>query len=78
MGKKKKSGENTNKLRRTIHPKNHENFKSSKARVQFYWFLKKKCTVCLNKLLVKTIIVFTCIYFESYCKIPARSNKSIL
>ena len=25
-----------------------------------------------------TIIVVTKIYFESYCKIPARSNKSIL
>ena len=30
-----------------------------------------------SMLLVKTIIVFTSIYFESYCKIPARSNKSI-
>ena len=34
----KKSGENKNKLR-TIYPKNHENFKNSKPRVQFYWFL---------------------------------------
>ena len=32
----------------------------------------------LKKLLFKAIIVFTSIYFESYCKIPARSNKSIL
>ena len=29
-------------------------------------------------LLFKAIIVFTSIYFESYCKIPARSNKSVL
>ena len=35
---KKKSGENKNKLRK-IYPKNHENFKNSKSRVQFYWFL---------------------------------------
>ena len=34
----KKLGENKNKLR-TIYPKNHENFKNSKPRVQFYWFL---------------------------------------
>ena len=31
-----------------------------------------------KKLLIKTIIVFTIIYFESYCTIPARSSKSIL
>ena len=36
----KKSGKNKNKLR-TIYPKNHENFKNSKPRIQFYWFLKK-------------------------------------
>ena len=30
-----------NKLR-TIYPKNHENFKNSKPRVQFYWFLQKE------------------------------------
>ena len=34
----KKLGENKNKLR-TIYPKNHENFKNSRLRVQFYWFL---------------------------------------
>ena len=34
----KKLGENKNKLR-TICPKNHENFKNGKPRVQFYWFL---------------------------------------
>ena len=34
----KKLVKNTNKLR-TIYPKNHENFKNSKPRVQFYWFL---------------------------------------
>ena len=28
--------------------------------------------------LIKINIVFTSIYFESYFKIPARSNKSIL
>ena len=37
-----------------------------------------KKSSALKKLLFKTIIVFTSIYFESYCKIPARSNKSIL
>ena len=36
---RKKSGKNKNKLR-TIYPKNHENFKNSKPRVQF---LKKEC-----------------------------------
>ena len=35
---KKKSGANENKLR-TIYPKNYENFKNSKPRGQFYWFL---------------------------------------
>ena len=30
--------ENNNKLR-TIYPKKHENFKDSKPRVQFYWFV---------------------------------------
>ena len=29
-------------------------------------------------MLFTAIIVFTGVYFESYCKIPARSNKSIL
>ena len=37
----KKLGKNKNKLR-AIYPKNHENFKNSKPRVQFYWFLYKK------------------------------------
>ena len=37
----KKSGKNKNKLR-TIYPKNHEHFKNSKPRVEFYWFLYKK------------------------------------
>ena len=37
---KKKLGENKKKLR-TIYPKNHENFKNSKPKVQFYWFLYK-------------------------------------
>ena len=42
-------------------------------------FMKNiKIQYVLKKLLVKTITVFTGIYFESYCKIPARSNKSIL
>ena len=72
-----KSGENKNKLR-IIYPKNHENFKNSKSRVHLCWFLKKEFTVCLKKFLVKTIIVFTSINFESYFKIPAQSNKSIL
>ena len=39
---------------RTIYPKSHENFKNSKPRVQFYWFLyKKECiaTQCLNDVL---------------------------
>ena len=41
----KKSRENKNKLK-TIYPKNHENFKNSKSKVQFYWFVnKKECTV---------------------------------
>ena len=40
----KKSGENKNILQ-TICPKNHENFKNSKSRVQFYWFLYKKKSV---------------------------------
>ena len=40
----KKSEKNKNKLR-AIYPKNYENFKKSKTRVQFYWFLlKKECS----------------------------------
>ena len=38
MGNLKKTGKTKNKLK-TIYPKNHESFKSSKPRVQFYWFL---------------------------------------
>ena len=30
-----------------MHPENYEKFKNSKPRVQFYWFLKKECAVCL-------------------------------
>ena len=37
-----------------------------------------KKSYVLKELLFKTIIVFTSIYFESYCKIPARSNKSVI
>ena len=37
----KKSGKNKGKLR-TRYPNNHENFKNSKPRVRFYWFLCKK------------------------------------
>ena len=36
--------ENKNKWR-TIYPKNHENFKNSKSRAQFYWFSYKKSLV---------------------------------
>ena len=32
-----KIGKKQNKLK-TIYPKNHENFKNSKPRIQFYWF----------------------------------------
>ena len=35
-----KSGRNKNKLK-TIYPKNHENFKNSKPKVQIYWFLQR-------------------------------------
>ena len=38
---------------------------------------KNQNTVCLKKVLVKTTIAFTSIYFELYCKIPGRTNKSI-
>ena len=38
MENNKKPGENKNKSR-TIHPKNHENFRNRKPRVQFYLFL---------------------------------------
>ena len=41
MENKNKSGENKSKLR-IIYPKNHKNFKNSKPRVKFYWFLNKK------------------------------------
>ena len=34
----KKMGKNKNKCRK-IYSKNHEHFKNSKPRVQFYWFL---------------------------------------
>ena len=49
MGIKKRSRKNKNKLR-TIFPKNHENFKNSKPRVQFYWFLYKKSVRSLTLL----------------------------
>ena len=42
------------------------------------WWKNIKIQYVFKKLLLKTIIVFTGVYFESYCKIPARSNKSIL
>ena len=45
MENKKKSGENKNKLR-TIYPRNQENSKNSKPRVQFYWFLQKTVYRC--------------------------------
>ena len=38
---KKRLGKNKNQLR-TTYPKNHENIKNSKPRVQFYWFLQRK------------------------------------
>ena len=40
--------------------------------------LKIKTQYVLRKLLFKTITVLTSIYFEPYCRIPARSNKLIL
>ena len=46
--RKKKSGENKNKLRK-IYPNNHENFKNSKPRVQFYWFLLKKDCIAFTE-----------------------------
>ena len=39
--------------------------------------IKIKIQHVFKELLLKTIIVFTSIYFESDCKIPAGSNKSI-
>ena len=50
---KKKSGENKNKLR-TIYPKNHENFKNRKPRVQLYWFLQKRRVYKQNGNLTQT------------------------
>ena len=43
---------------RTIYPKNHESFKNSKPRVQFYWFLYKKkfSALCQNKFLLISLI----------------------
>ena len=38
LKKKRKNWEKNKKLR-TIGPKNHESFKKSKPRVEFYWFL---------------------------------------
>ena len=35
-----KSRKNKNKLK-TKYPKNHENFKNNKPRVQIYWFLQR-------------------------------------
>ena len=48
------------------------------ARGNFPWRQLSGYRYALKKQLFKTIIVFTSIYFESYRKIPARSNKSIL
>ena len=49
----KKTGENKNKLR-TIYPKNHENFKNRKPRVQLYWFLQKRRVYKQNGNLTQT------------------------
>ena len=38
---------------------------------------KNKIQYVLKMLLFKTIIYFSSIYFESHCKIPAQSNKSV-
>ena len=36
---------------RTKYPKNHENYKNSNLKVQFYWFfIKKKCNSLLEYL----------------------------
>ena len=43
---KKISGKNKNKLR-TMYPKNPENFKNSKSRVQIYRFLSKRKVIFL-------------------------------
>ena len=46
----KKSGKNKNNLK-TIYPKNHENLKNTKPRVQFHLFLWKKSAVLNNNYL---------------------------
>ena len=43
-----------------------------------YLHLVYHFTIPLKTLLFKTVIVFTIIYFKSYCKIPALSSKSVL
>ena len=48
---------NKKKLR-TILPKNHENLKNNKPRVQFYWFLLKK--ECSEKNMELTVWVSWC------------------
>ena len=56
----KNIGKSKNKLR-TIYPKNHESFKNSKPRVQFYWFLsKKECSALYqNKFLLMSLIKYS-------------------
>ena len=43
----KKIVKNKDKVR-TIYPKNHENFKNSKCRVQSYWFLRCMWSLALS------------------------------
>ena len=54
----RKSGKNKNKLK-TIYPKNQENFKNSKPKVHFYWFLyKKECIVLIRYILLEILPIF--------------------
>ena len=67
--------ENLNKNRekirqklRTMCPTNHENFKNSKHRVQFYWFLRKK------SLIFSIIYIYVYIYIHTHTHTHTRSS----
>ena len=75
---RKKSEKNKDKLR-GIYTKNHGNFKNSKPRVQFYWFLQKKSIswvqfssnkleffVSCNVNITRTSFFFLCVLIRTF------------
>ena len=74
----KKLRKNKNKLR-TIYSKNHENFKSSKPRVQFYSFFKKRLKYWIKSpSSLVTTESSSCPAFESRHLMQQFSPKALL